>query len=65
MKIKFVKETPQWIISSDIGAYHPFSNTIYVRRDKWWKVFHELGHWLGHKIGGKNHWIHNWLDKEK
>jgi len=23
MKIKFVNELPQWIISSDIAAYHP------------------------------------------
>ncbi len=63
LKIKFVNAIPQWIIESDIAAYHQFSNTIYVRKDKWWKIFHELGHWIGHKLGGKEHWIHKLLDR--
>ena len=65
MKIVFVREIPQWIIESDIAAYHPYSNTIYVRKDKWWKVFHELLHWAGHKIGGRNHWIHKFIDNRR
>ena len=60
MKIRFVKEIPQWIIESDKAAYHPSSNTIYLT--KWRHLFHELLHWLGHKLEGKKHWIHNWLD---
>jgi len=30
-KIIFIKEIPQWIISSDIAAYHPSSKTIYKK----------------------------------
>ena len=64
MNIKFVKQIPTWINESDIAAYHPNSNTIYIRYDKWWKIFHELGHWLGHYLGGRNHWLHKWLDNK-
>lgn len=62
MKVKFVKEIPQWVIESDKAAYHPASNTIYLT--KWQYLIHELLHWLGHKLGGRGHWIHNLIDKE-
>ncbi len=44
MKLKICKELPQWILSSDKAAYHPYSATIYLRRDCLWAIFHELGH---------------------
>jgi len=62
MKILFVIELPQWIRESQIAAYHPQTNTVYVRQDKWYYLFHELTHWYGHKLDGWNHWIHYWLD---
>ena len=39
-------ELPQWIISSDRACYHPFSNTIYLRKDCKYLLFHELGHYI-------------------
>jgi len=63
LSIKFVKELPQWIISSDKAAYHPASNTIYIRQDMWWLIFHELGHWIIYKFLG-DHWFHKWLDSK-
>ena len=62
MKIVIVQELPQWIISSDVAAYHPATRTIYCRKDKWWYIAHELGHWLGCKMGEYGNWVHNWLD---
>lgn len=62
MKIFFVDELPQWITQTKIAIYYPHNHTIYVRRDRWHYVFHELTHWLGHKLGGWEHWIHYWLD---
>ena len=62
MKIKFVREIPQWIISSDTAAYHPTSNTIYCIWWKPWFLCHELLHYLGHRLGGNSHWLHCWLD---
>lgn len=65
LKIKIVNEIPQWIISTDKAAYHPYSNTIYLRKDRWWKdILHELAHWIAYKIGGRDCWIHNWLDNK-
>jgi hypothetical protein len=44
MKIVKVKELPQWIISSDKAAYHPYSKTIYLTA---WKYLpHELIHYF-------------------
>lgn len=63
-KLKVVDEMPQWIISSDKGAYHPGSTTIYVVKQQGLKtvltLFHEIGHWLGCEMGWM--WIHVWLD---
>lgn len=50
---------PQWIISSDKAAYHPWSNTIYLT--KWKYLFHELGHWFFYKIKFK--YGHKLLDR--
>jgi len=44
MKIIKVKTLPQWIISSDKAAYHPYTKTIYLT--KWRYLPHELCHWL-------------------
>jgi len=45
-------ELPQWIISSDRAAYHPFANTIYIRNDLGMTTLvHEYCHWLFHKLG--------------
>ena len=68
MKIKFVNEIPQWIISSDIAAYHPASNTIWIRNNLGWKtiptLLHELTHWFIHKFLGNNEKLHNKLDRK-
>jgi len=46
------KELPQWIVSGDRAAYHPVSNTIYIRDDLGAAtLFHEYCHWLFHKVG--------------
>lgn len=54
MKIKFHDSLPQWIISSDIAAYHPHSKTIHMVRGLGWGLIptlaHELIHWLIHLI---------------
>jgi len=65
LKIKLVDDLPQWVISSNTACYHPFSNTIWCRRDKWWLIGHELVHWISHKLGGKEHWLHKWVDGGK
>lgn len=59
-RIRLIDELPQWIISSDLACYCPRTDTIWCRRDKWWLVFHELGHWLACKISWE--WLHGWLD---
>ena len=68
MKIKFVNEIPQWIISSDIAAYHPASKTIWIRNNLGWKtiptLLHELTHWFIHKFLGNNEKLHNKLDRK-
>lgn len=67
MKIKFVDEMPQWIIESDIAAYHPHSKTIYMRKNLKWKtipiLFHELQHWFIHIFLRNNKKLHNKIDK--
>lgn len=54
LHIQFHSELPQWIISSDIAAYHPFSRTIHIRRGLGWKIIpvmaHELTHWAIHLL---------------
>ena len=61
LQIKIVKELPQWIISSDLAAYHPYSDTIYLRKDKKYLLLHELGHYIIEKLT-KNRNIHNKYD---
>jgi hypothetical protein len=48
-RVEFHDELPQWIISSDTGAYHPWSSTIFIRRGLGWRklvitFLHEIGH---------------------
>ena len=66
--IKFVKEIPQWIISSDIAAYHPYSKTIWIRNNLGWRtipiLFHELQHWFIHVFLNNNNKFHNKIDKK-
>lgn len=68
MKIKFVKEIPQWIISSDIAAYHPASKTIWIRNNLGWRtihvLIHELTHWFIHRYLGNKKKLHNKIDHE-
>jgi hypothetical protein len=64
----FCDELPQWITSSDIAAYHPWSKTIYIRKKlgffKTIKVFfHEIIHYLIH-ITHLPKKLHNILDKK-
>ena len=46
----------QWIISSDIAAYHPSSQTIWLKRQGSWRMLfnlsHERGHHVIHILGG-------------
>jgi hypothetical protein len=46
MKVKICNELPQWIISSDKAAYHPYTKTIYIKDGCMRYIFHELGNWL-------------------
>jgi hypothetical protein len=66
MKIKFVNELPQWIISSDIAAYHPKSETIWIRNNLGLGtipiLIHELIHLFIHKFLDNNQKLHNKLD---
>ena len=66
MKIAFCGELPQWIISSDVAAYHPHSRTIYVRRGLGSSLpgvlAHELCHWAIHALGLPEH-LHTKLDR--
>ncbi len=38
-------------------------NTIWIRRDERWHIFHELTHWLAYQLFGGSCWVHAWLDK--
>ena len=56
-------ELPQWIISSDRGAYAPHTRTIYLRRgEPWTTLVHELGHWVIDIAGGgkRLHRVWDW-----
>lgn len=64
-KITQCKELPQWIIESDKAAYHPASNTIYIREDqKLRTLIHEYLHFIFHKLGFRfNSRIQKIIDK--
>ena len=68
MKINFVDKIPQWIISSDIAAYHPKTKTIWIRNDLGMKtisvLFHELQHWFIDKFLNNNEKYHNIIDNK-
>lgn len=68
MHIKFVKEIPQWIISSDIAAYHPFSKKIWIRNNLGIKtipvLLHEFMHYFIHIFLNNNINYHNFIDKK-
>ena len=67
--IKFVREIPQWIISSDTAAYHPFSKTLCIRNNLGWRtipiLFHELQHWFIYVFLKNNKNFHNKIDKKR
>ena len=67
--IKFVDEIPQWIISSDIAAYHPCTKTTWIRNNLGSKtisiLLHELTHWFIHVFLNNNELYHNKIDKKK
>ena len=62
-----IDEIPQWIISSDIAAYHPHTKTIWIRNNLRWKtisiLLHELTHWFIHVFLNNNELYHNKIDK--
>jgi hypothetical protein len=51
---------PQDILSSDKAAYHPATNTIYLRVDQWFRLPHELLHWLACVLKWRA--VHHWID---
>lgn len=56
-KLDVCKEIPQWIICSDRAAYHPFTQTIFIKKgiqNFYLILLHELGHHLIHILGFKN-----------
>jgi len=65
LHIKFVDELPQWIISSDIAAYHPASKTIWIRNNLGLKtipiLYHEFMHFFIHIFLKNNDKYHNEL----
>jgi hypothetical protein len=62
MRIAICRSLPQWIISSSRAAYHPHTETIYLRWDCLWALPHELCHWIIHKLLGNRQKLHNLLD---
>lgn len=66
IKINFVDEIPQWIMSSNIAAYHPYTKTIWIRNDLKFRtipvLIHELTHWFIHMFLKNNEKLHNKLD---
>lgn len=66
-RIKLCPILPQWITSSDVGAYHPLSRTAFIRTRGVSKarllyhLSHEVGHHVIHLCGGqeRHHW---WYD---
>jgi len=64
--VRWCDELPQWIISSNRACYHPFSNTIYIRKGLGLKtLLHEYIHWLGYYIGGRKCFLHRLVDGGK
>lgn len=68
--IKFVDEIPQWIISSDIAAYHPYTKTIWIRNKLGWGktiliLLHELTHWFIDVFLNNSEKYHNKIDKNE
>jgi len=68
-KVKFVDEIPQWIISSDIAAYHPYTKTIWIRNKLGWGktiliLLHELTHWFIDVFLNNSEKYHNKIDKK-
>jgi len=65
-KIIIHKELPQWITSSDKACYHPFSNSIHIKRAPVIIMFkyllHEIGHWFFYMV--KFNKGHRWLDEK-
>ena len=51
-------ELPQWIMSSEIGAYHPRSETIFIKKQSFKEMLitfgHEIMHWFIHKFVDDN-----------
>ena len=68
LKIKFVEELPQWIISSETAAYHPASKTIWIRKHLGFKLmpimFHEFQHYFIDIFLNNNEKYHNFIDKK-
>jgi len=66
MRVIFVNELPQWIISSDVAAYHPGSKTIWMCNYLGWRVIpiflHEICHWFIHIYLRNSNRLHNKLD---
>ena len=67
MRIRFYKELPQYIISSDIAAYHPKSKTIFIRKGLGFRLvpvlLHEITHWIIH-VWRLPENFHKWLDRK-
>ena len=55
-ELQIVDELPQWIISSDIAAYQPWTRTIWIQRRSLlrmlWCLVHEAGHHIIEVFGG-------------
>ena len=62
-KIERYRRLPQWIISSDIAAFCPNNNTIYIRADATkYDPIHEYIHWVLWNIGfKKSHVLYEWI----
>lgn len=69
VKINFVDEIPQWIISSNIAAYQPAEKTIWVRNNLGIRtipvLFHEFLHYLIHILFNNNEKYHNFIDGKR
>lgn len=70
MKIILVGIMPQWIISSDVAAYHPSRRVVYLKRDNLilmgLRLLHEFGHHVIEALSGKPciHKVYDNLTKE-
>ena len=66
LRIKRVNSMLVWIVSSDRGAYAPYTKTIYLRKDTGVStMIHELTHWFIHTFLFNSKKLHNILDKWK